>query len=52
MTKDAKNPRKNFTFRMKNELSDKVKEEANNLGISQTAYITMVLHKAIKQTNC
>ena len=47
MTNDAK--RKNFTFRMKKELSEKVKEEADNLGVSQTAYITKILCEAMKQ---
>jgi predicted DNA binding CopG/RHH family protein len=46
MTNDAK---KNFTLRIKNELSEKVEKEASNLGISQTAYITMVLHKALRE---
>lgn len=46
MTNDAK---KNFTFRMKRELSDKIGEEAKKLGITKTAYITMVLHKAMEK---
>lgn len=48
MTNDAK--RKNFTFRMKTELNDKVSEESTKLGISKTAYITMVLHRSMNQS--
>jgi predicted DNA binding CopG/RHH family protein len=49
MTNDAKKSRKNFTLRMKSELSEKIAQEAESLGITQTAYITMLLHKAMKQ---
>ncbi len=38
-----------FTLRMKKELSDKLEKEADSLGISKSAYINMILHKAIKQ---
>ncbi len=49
MTNDAKKVRKNFTLRIKHDLSDKIKQEAASLGVSQTAYITTILHKAMKQ---
>ncbi|MEK5175111.1 ribbon-helix-helix domain-containing protein [Heyndrickxia sp. FSL W8-0496] len=38
-----------FTLRMKKELSDRLEQEAEELGISKSAYINMILHKAIKQ---
>lgn len=47
MTKaDKKVP---FTLRMKKELSDKLGRDADELGISKSAYINMILHKVIKQ---
>lgn len=49
MTKaDKKVP---FTLRMKRELSERLEMEADNLGISKSAYINMILHKAMKHTN-
>jgi predicted HicB family RNase H-like nuclease len=48
MTNDANKIRKNFTLRIKSELSQKIEEEAAKVGISQTAYITMTLHKALQ----
>lgn len=38
-----------FTLRMKKDLSDRLQNEADSLGISKSAYINMILHKAIKQ---
>ena len=38
-----------FTLRMKKELSEKLEKEAEDLGISKSAYINMILHKAIKK---
>lgn len=45
MTKDD---RKVFTLRLNSELSKKVESEAASLGLTQNAYITMVLHKVIR----
>lgn len=45
MTKDD---RKVFTLRLNSELSKKVESEATSLGLTQNAYITMVLHKVIR----
>lgn len=46
MTKDDN--RKSFTLRLNSELSKKVETEAASLGLTQNAYITMVLHKVIR----
>ncbi|MBN8200504.1 toxin-antitoxin system HicB family antitoxin [Bacillus sp. NTK034] len=40
--------RKSFTLRLNAELSQKVEKEADSLGLTQNAYITMILHKAIR----
>lgn len=40
--------RKSFTLRLNSELSQKVEKEADSLGLTQNAYITMILHKAIR----
>jgi predicted HicB family RNase H-like nuclease len=51
MTNDDKKIAKKvpFTLRLKKELSDQIEQEAEDLGISKTAYISMILHKAMKQ---
>jgi predicted DNA binding CopG/RHH family protein len=50
MTRDDKrNSRKSFTFRLNDDLSKKVEKEAGSLGLTQNAYITMVLHKALRK---
>jgi predicted DNA binding CopG/RHH family protein len=50
MTKDdKKDSRKSFTFRLNDDLSRKVEMEASSLGLTQNAYITMVLHKALRK---
>ena len=46
MTKDDN--KKSFTLRLNPDLSAKVEKESANLGLSQNAYITMVLHKALR----
>lgn len=48
MTNDDNKKRKNFTLRLNAELNDKVKKEAEGLGLTQTQYITMVLHKVLR----
>jgi predicted HicB family RNase H-like nuclease len=47
MTKDDK--QKSFTLRINPELSKLVEKESASLGLSQNAYITMVLHKALRK---
>lgn len=46
MTKDDN--KKSFTLRLNPDLSAKVEKESASLGLSQNAYITMVLHKALR----
>lgn len=50
MTTNDKNSdnKKSFTLRINAELSEKVEKEASSLGLTQNAYITMVLHKALR----
>jgi predicted DNA binding CopG/RHH family protein len=49
MTKDdTQNNRKSFTLRLNAELSKKVEMEADGLGLTQNSYITMILHKALR----
>ena len=48
MTKDDKR-KVPFSLRMKKDLSDRIEKEADELGISKSAYINMVLHKSMKQ---
>lgn len=49
MTKDDnKNKKVSYTLRLNDELNKRVAKEASELGISKQAYITMVLHKAVK----
>lgn len=50
MTTNDKNldNKKSFTLRINAELSEKVEKEASSLGLTQNAYITMVLHKALR----
>ncbi|WP_408631594.1 toxin-antitoxin system HicB family antitoxin [Metabacillus kandeliae] len=46
MTKDDK--KISYSLRMSCELHDKITAEATKLGISKSAYITMILHKTVK----
>jgi predicted DNA binding CopG/RHH family protein len=45
---NADKKRKAFTFRLNSELSEKVEKEADSLGLSQNSYITMILHKVLR----
>lgn len=49
MTNDANKTRKNFTLRIKDDLSEKIAKEADSLGLTKTAFITMIIHKAMNQ---
>jgi len=49
MTKDdQKNNKVSYTLRLNSEINERIAKEASELGLSKQAYITMVLHKAIK----
>ena len=47
MTNDSK--KIPFTFRIKEDLNDRIEKEAKALGITKTAYITMTLNKTMNQ---
>ena len=37
-----------FTFRMRKDLNDRLESEAKALGVTRSAYITMILQKSTK----
>ena len=41
-----------FTLRLNPELNEKLIRESSSLGLSKAAYITMVLHKVLRQESC
>lgn len=52
MTKDDKlDGKKSFTLRLSKELSERIGKEAEELGLSKSSYIKMVLHKTLRQEN-
>ena len=38
-----------FTFRINKALNDRIEKQANELGVSKNAFITMTLDKSMKQ---
>lgn len=47
-TKDTKEKR-NFTLRLNEDIHDRLEKDAAELGISKNAYISMIIHKAVKK---
>ncbi|MDF1507646.1 toxin-antitoxin system HicB family antitoxin [Robertmurraya sp. DFI.2.37] len=43
------NDKKRFTLRLNSDICKKVEKEAKELGLTQNAYIVMVLHKELKE---